>query len=131
MREVRELCDIVRQTSFEIHIYLGHGHPEKVYENALTSRLRKFGLRVAQQVPIRVSDEDGTALGEYAVDILIEDVILVELKAAKSLSPEHESQILGYLKGSGLTHGMLINFGSYTFQIRKFIWTHNRQESSD
>jgi GxxExxY protein len=60
--EINALCDRVRQTAYAIHLYLGHGHLEKVYENALTHRLRKLGLEVKQQYPLNVYDEDGTLL---------------------------------------------------------------------
>ena len=107
----------------ELHVYLGHGHLEKVYENGLASRLRQKGLDVKQQHPIKVYDEDGTLIGEYFADLLINDVLLVELKAVRTIAPEHEAQIIGYLKATRIEHGLLINFGSYKFQIQKFIWT--------
>src|SRR5690606_35530935 len=96
------------------------GHLEKVYENALANRLKKRGLEVDQQAPLQVFDEDGTIIGEYFADLLVEGTLIVELKTAKNLAPEHEAQILGYLKSARLHHGLLINFGSYKFQIRKF-----------
>lgn len=114
------LCDQVRQTAYDIHVYHGHGHLEKVYENALVNRLRKAGLSVAQQHPIQVFDEDGSAIGDYFADLLVEECLIVELKAVRNFAPEHEAQILGYLKSSRLEHGLLINFGSFRFQIRKF-----------
>lgn len=125
MLEIKALCDRVRQTSYDIHVYHGHGHLEKVYENALAHRLKKAGLLVEQQYPIRVFDEDGTPIGDYFADLLIEGRLIIELKTAKSLAPEHEAQILGYLKSSRMEHGLLINFGSYKFQIRKFAWAAN------
>ena len=122
MSDIKVLCDQVRQTRFQVHAYLGHGHLEKVYENALAHRLRKAGLKVIQQQSLKVFDEDGTLIGDYLADLLVEDVLMVELKTAKSLAPEHEAQILGYLKASRFEHGLLINFGSARFEIRKFIW---------
>jgi GxxExxY protein len=121
MRDVLELCNAVRETAFAIHEYLGHGHLEKVYENALAHRLIKAGLAVEQQRPIKVYDEDGTLIGDYYADLLVEGVLVIEIKAAKALAPEHEAQILGYLKSSRLEHGLLINFGAFKFEIRKFI----------
>lgn len=120
MQDISALCDRVRQTAYAIHVYLGHGHMEKVYENALAHRLAQAGLTVRQQQPIRVYDEDGTLIGDYLADLLVEDGLIVELKAAKTLASEHEAQILGYLRASRLEHGLLINFGSYRFEIRKF-----------
>jgi GxxExxY protein len=120
--DMRSLCDRVRQISYDIHVYHGHGHLEKVYENALVHRLCKAGMNVQQQYPITVYDEDGTLIGDYIADVLLEGELIVELKTAKTIAPEHEAQILGYLKSSRLEHGLLINFGSYRFEIRKFAW---------
>ena len=120
MNDIKALCDQVRQTSYAIHVYHGQGHLEKVYENALVNRLRKAGLLVKQQHPIQVFDEDGTLIGDYLADLIVENQLIVELKTAKTLAPEHEAQILGYLKSARIEHGLLINFGSYKFQIRKF-----------
>src|SRR5687767_1637538 len=124
-REINALCDRVRQTAYAIHLYLGNGHLEKVYENAL-ARLRKAGMSVQQQCPLSVYDEDGTPLGEYFADLLVEGILVIETKAAKSLAIEHESQILGYLKSAKVEHGLLMNFGAPKFQIRKFAWSRVR-----
>jgi GxxExxY protein len=128
MKDIKGLSDQVRQTAYDIHVYHGHGHLEKVYENALAHRLRKAGLEVTQQHPIQVYDEDGTLIGDYLADLLVENELIVELKATKALANEHEAQILGYLKSARLKHGLLINFGSYRFEIRKFVWTENQPQ---
>jgi GxxExxY protein len=120
MNEISSLCDQVRETAYAIHVFHGHGHLEKVYENALAHRLRKAGLEVRQQHPIQVFAEDGTLIGEYIADLLVAGHLVVELKATKTLAPEHEAQLLGYLASARIEHGLLINFGSYKFQIRKF-----------
>lgn len=72
MRTIKELCDLVRETAYAIHVYHGRGHLEKVYENALAHRLRKAGLDVRQQHPMTVYDEDGTVVGDYFADLLID-----------------------------------------------------------
>jgi len=123
MESITELCRQVRQTAYEIHVYHAHGHLEKVYENALAHRLGKLGLEVKRQHSIQVVDEDGTPLGDYLADLLVERQLVVELKTARTLAPEHEAQILGYLKSARIEHGLLINFGSYKFEIRKFVWS--------
>src|SRR4030095_6844659 len=120
MEDAKKVCDTVRQTAYNIHVYHGHGHLEKVYENALANRLRKLGLDVKQQHPLNVYDEDGTHIGEYYADLLIENQLIVELKAARTFADEHIAQILGYLKAGRIEHGLLINFGSYRFQIKKY-----------
>ena len=72
MKTIMELCDVVRETAYAIHVYHGHGHLEKVYENALTHRLGKLGITVQQQHPLTVYDEDGTLIGEYFADLLVD-----------------------------------------------------------
>jgi GxxExxY protein len=67
-----------------------------------------------------VFDEDGSLIGEYFVDLLVNNMLVVELKTARAIAPEHEGQVLAYLKGTRLQHGLLINFGSPKFEIRKF-----------
>ena len=117
--QVNKLADLVRETRFAIHKFHRHGHLEKIYENALAHRLRKLGLHVEQQFPIRVFDEDGTLLGDYFADLLIERCLIVEIKAANGIADEHIAQLLGYLRSSRFEHGLLINFGANRFQIRK------------
>ena len=74
-------------------------------------------------VPVLVEyDEDGTPLGHFVTDLLIEQQLVVELKACLTIVPEHTAQILGYLRGSRLRHGLLINFGAPQLQIKKLIW---------
>ena len=121
MKAINELCDIVRQTAYDIHVYHSNGHMEKVYENALAHRLRKLGFDVKQQHPLKVYDEDGTEIGDYLADLFIDGRLIIELKAAKALVDEHIAQMLGYLKASRIEHGLLINFGSYRFEIRKYV----------
>lgn len=80
------LCDGVRQTAYDLHHYIGHGHLEKVYEKGMVHRLRKAGVQVEAQVPLQVRDEDGTLLGDYFADLFVEDVLVVELKACRNLT---------------------------------------------
>lgn len=117
--KIFQFTDLVRETAFAIHCYHGPGHLEKVYENALAHRLRKLGLSVEQQQPLNVLDEDGAVIGEYFADIVIGRELILELKAAKEISPEHVAQLLGYLRSSRIEHGALLNFGAKKFQIRK------------
>ena len=115
-------CDVVRETALAVHRFLGPGHLEKVYENALLHRLNKFSQLVVQaQVPLQVLDEDGTILGNYCADLLIHNQLIVELKAVKAMSDEHVAQLLGYLRAARIEHGLLINFGGPKLQINKFI----------
>ncbi len=122
---VNELRDQIRKTSLDIHPYHRSGHLEKIYENALAHRLKAAGLDVKQQYPLVVRDEDGTKLGEYFADLLIEGRLIVELKACRSVADEHVAQLLGYLRSSGMEHGLLINFGAPKLFIKKYIFTRN------
>jgi len=127
MSEVLSLCDQIREVAYAIHVYHGNGYLEKVYENALVHRLRKEGFDVEQQYPIVIRDEDGTEIGEYFSDIIVNKSVIVELKALKTLSGEHEAQLFNYLKATRIKDGLLINFGSYKFQIKKLIYSEIRQ----
>ena len=119
-REIFELCDQIRETSFELQRYLRHGHLEKVYENGLANRLRKNSIHVEQQYPLKVFDEDGTVLGNYFADLVVEKELIVELKACKALASEHVAQLLGYLRACRIKHGLLVNFGAPKLQIKKY-----------
>ena len=89
-KEIKGLSDRIRQTAYDIHVYHGQGHLEKVYENAMGHRLRKEGLRAVQQAPVHVYDEDDTLLGEYFADLMVEDEIIIEIKAYKAIAPEQD-----------------------------------------
>jgi len=117
------LSDVIRETSYEIHMYLRSGFTEKIYENALAHRLRKRGIRVEQQQCVRVFDEDGTLLGLLRTDILIERILICEIKSCGALLDAHTAQLLGYLRATKIQHGLLINFGGPKLDIRKYILT--------
>jgi len=119
--DINPLCDLIRETSFAIHRYHRHGHLEKIYENALAHRLRKQGVQVIQQHPISVFDQDGTMLGDYFADVLVEDCLIVEIKAVRTIASEHVAQVLGYLRSSRIETGLLINFGAPILQIKKYL----------
>ena len=118
---IKALCDEVRKRAFSLHNYHRHGHLEKVYENGLAHRLRKAGIPVEQQMPLKVYDEDGTLLGDFYADLFVDNQLIVELKACKALAPEHTAQVLGYLRASNMRDALLINFGSPKLQIKKLI----------
>ena len=111
--DINILCDRVNCLRYTLLF-------RSVYENALAHRLRKTGMDVKQQYPLSVFDEDGTLVGDYFTDLLLESTVIVEMKAAKSLAVEHEAQILAYLRSARLEHRLLMNFGSPKFEIRKF-----------
>jgi len=97
MKTINQLCDVIRETSFSIHSYLKSGHMEKIYENSLFNRLSKLGWDIKKQFPIKVYDEDGTLLGDFFADLFVENCLIIEIKACKTLTNNHTAQILGYL----------------------------------
>ena len=133
-RENREIdldvvLDDVRQAAYDLHVYLGNGLLEKVYENGLKHRLEKvYGYKVEAQKQLKVYDEDGYELGEYFADLVVEDSLIIELKATKAIANEHLAQLLNYLKITRQPVGIIINFGSYKFEART---VHNSTRSTD
>ena len=121
--EIFTLVGVIRQTSYDVHKYLRSGFTEKIYENALAHRLRKQGIRAEQQHCVRVFDEDGTLLGLFRADILIEQQLICEIKSCIALVDAHTAQLLGYLRATRLQHGLLINFGAPRLEIKKYILT--------
>ena len=119
---IRELAARIREVAYQLHVYLGTGYLEKVYENALKHRLEKAGLKVRQQVPIRVYDEDGFQVGFYEADLVVNDCMILELKAVSVMTSSHVAQLLNYLKAMGVHDGMLINFGSEKFEVTKRVF---------
>ena len=116
--EAKEKCDRIRQIAYDLHVYLGVGYLEKVYETGLRHRLEKVGYEVQTQVPIQVRDEDGFLLGDYVADMIV-DGLIIELKAVSTLTQSHVAQVINYLKATEREHGLLMNFGSEKFQCRK------------
>ena len=92
--DIFELCDVVRETGFAIHCYHRNGHLEKIYENALVHRLRKAGLKIEQQHPLAVYDEDGTLLGDFFADLFIDNRLIVELNATSSTNTLRNSSAI-------------------------------------
>ena len=97
---------------------LGAGFVEKVYENALAHELRKAGLAVAQQRGVTVL-YDGVVVGDYAVDLLVEDRVIVELKAVQALDTVHHAQCMNYLRATGLPVCLLLNFGRPRLEVKR------------
>ncbi|HDP68646.1 MAG TPA: GxxExxY protein [Candidatus Marinimicrobia bacterium] len=106
-----EITDKIIGAAYKVFGVLGYGFLEKVYENALCHELSKMGLTVHQQVPIHVY-YDNLVVGDYFADIIVDDRVIVELKAVSSIDPIHEVQLVNYLKATDIEVGLLINFGS-------------------
>jgi len=113
-----EITEIIIKSFFKVYNTLGYGFLEKVYENALAVELRKNGLEVKCQYPISVL-YDNVIVGEYFADIIVNDVVVIELKATKELSKEHEYQLINYLKATKIELGLLMNFGKEAEYLRK------------
>ena len=105
-----EITSKIIKAYYNVYNRLGFGFLEKVYENSMFIELQKFGLRCERQFPIKVY-YDEHQVGEYYADILVEDLVIIELKAAENLCEEHEAQLINYLKATELEVGILLNFG--------------------
>lgn len=117
--ENSQLTEMIIGCAFKVHNALGHGFLEKVYENAMQIELTKHGLEVKQQAPITVY-YDSQVVGEFYADLWVEDCVIVELKAVRSLDKAHEVQLVNYLTATGIDTGLLINFGPSVQVKRKF-----------
>lgn len=113
-----EITGSILAASFEVINELGAGFLEGVYEKALTIALREKGLKVQVQAPLSVFFR-GYCVGEYFADLLVEDKVIVELKAVKALAPEHQAQVISYLKATSMAVGLLINFGHPKLEYRR------------
>ncbi len=105
-----DITDLIIKAYYKVYNKLGYGFLEKVYENAMMIELLSFNLICQRQQPISVY-YNGMIIGEYFADIVVNDVVIIELKAAESLCPEHECQLINYLKATNIEVGLLLNFG--------------------
>jgi GxxExxY protein len=120
-----EITKKILGACFEVIKELGSGFLESVYEKALLIALREKGLKAVSQAPIAVIFRN-QIVGEFFADILVEDQVIIELKVAKSLMPEHLAQVINYLRATGLETGLLINFGNQKLEYRRL---NNKTES--
>ncbi len=115
-----QITDKILKAFYKVHSELGYGFAEKVYENALVILLQEFGLRVEQQKRIKVYFH-GQIIGEYIADVVVNEVILLELKAVSKIIDQHSAQLWNYMKATEFEVGLLLNFGpKATFQRRVF-----------
>jgi len=115
-----ELSKKIIAAAYDVHNELGHGFLEKVYKNALSVRLNECGIKCVLEVPLKVTYHD-RVVGEYCADIVVEDKIVVEVKAVTKLQPVHEVQLVSYLKATELGLGRLINFGE-SVQVKRRVF---------
>jgi GxxExxY protein len=112
------LTSQIMKACFEVINELGAGFLESVYHNALLFTLRQNGLKAESQVPTQVMFR-GLVVGQFIADILVEDKVLVELKAVTTLLPEHQAQVINYLKATGIEVGLLVNFGNPKLEYKR------------
>ena len=105
-----DTTELIIKAFYKVYNTLGYGFLEKAYRNALAIELRKLGLEAIQEARIAVY-YGGEVVGEYFADLLVDGAVIVELKAVKRLSEEHEAQLLNYLKATRFEVGLLLNFG--------------------
>ena len=122
----KDLTEKIIGAAYAVYNTLGWGFLEKVYENALVIELRKICFKVVQQAPINVY-YDGVVVGEYLADPLVEDKVIVELKAIKALSEVHEVQLVNYLAATPIEVGLLLNFGE-ELEIKRKVFDNERKK---
>ena len=122
----KELTDEILHWFYQVHYKLGFGFLEKVYKNALYLELTNQGLKCETEKPINVF-YNGRSVGIFYADIVVEDKVILELKACENLYKEHEYQLINYLKACDLEIGLLLNFGKKA-EVKRIIYTNNRKE---
>ncbi len=105
--------------AFQVSNELGAGFLESVYEKAMLVALKDGGIAAVSQKPIEVTFR-GQTVGTFLADLLVEDKVIVELKAAKAIAPEHQAQTINYLNATGIEVGLLINFGNPKLEYKRF-----------
>ncbi len=115
-----DITDQIIKAFFTVYNSLGYGFLEKVYENAMLIELDKIGIEARSQVPVKVLYE-GKEVGNYYADLLVEKMVIVELKSSEDLCEEHEAQLLNYLRATDVEVGLLLNFGK-TAQIKRKVF---------
>lgn len=122
----KNLSDTILKIYFEVYNELGYGFLEKVYQNAMYLELKSQGYKVEAQKQIKVYYKS-KLVGDYFADLLIEDSIILELKACGCLLDEHKAQLLNYLKATDVEIGLLLNFGT-TPEFKRSIYTNDRKK---
>ena len=120
-----ETTEEIIKVFYHTYNQLGYGFLEKVYENAISLELSSRGFSISRQVPISVYYK-GENVGDFYADIIVNDKILLELKAAEDIVPAHRNQVINYLKATRIEVGLLLNFGEKP-KFERFIFTNNRK----
>jgi GxxExxY protein len=123
----KDLTDRILNTFYFVYNELGYGFLEKVYQNSLFLELEARGFKVEPQKQIKVYFK-GVKVGEYYADMVVDDLVILELKTAEGIALEHEAQLLNYLKGTEVEVGLLLNFGLKP-QFRRKIFTNDKKKT--
>jgi GxxExxY protein len=125
-----EITGKVIKAFYKVYNTLGYGFLEKVYENSMLIELKKMGVNCSNQFPVKVYYDD-LIVGDFTADILVEDSVIVELKAIEGLAPIHETQLVNYLKATELEVGLLLNFGPKPVFKRRILTQEYLMKQSD
>jgi GxxExxY protein len=115
-----EISSLIIKAFYKVYNRLGYGFLEKVYERSMLIELKKLGLEARNQEQIKVF-YDGFEVGEYYADIIVNNCIIIELKAAENIVPEHEAQLVNYLRATEFEVGLLLNFGKKPQKVRRVL----------
>ena len=121
----QELTQAIIQVFFEVYNELGHGFLESVYEEAMFAVLREKGMKVERQHALAVWFR-GEKIGDFRADLLVNDAVIIELKAARALEPAHEAQLLHYLRAPEVEVGLLLNFGLVP-KIKRMVFANEKK----
>ena len=125
----KEITDIILRSFYETYNELGDGYLESVYENALCIVLTGYGLCVERQKAISVFFR-GKVIGDFKADLIVNEKVIVELKAVRTIDPAHEAQLINYLKATNIEVGLLLNFGRKP-EFKRFVFDNKRNNISD
>ncbi len=128
MNDSKRLSGQVLGCAQNVSRELGAGFLEKVYENALCVELLDMGIPFQRQQQFGIYYK-GESIGNYYADLVVDNKLLVELKALSGFSTEHDAQVMNYLKASGLTVGLLLNFGVKRLGIRRLVWNYDDENN--
>ena len=116
--QYEEVTRRIIRAAYEVYKQLGFGFLESVYKKAMLIELAKIGSKAEEEKPLKVH-YDGQIVGDFFVDLFVDDRVVVELKSVQHLSKEHEVQLVNYLKGLGRDIGLLVNFGSSGVEVKR------------
>ena len=124
----QELTNKIIGAYYKVYNSLGYGFLEKVYENSLKIELQRLNLKVDQQKNIKVVYE-GFEVGDYFADLIVENLVIIELKAAEAICEQHEAQLLNYLRATDKEVGLLLNFGKEAKFVREIFSNSNKKSA--